>query len=859
MMGGRPQNNTMRYILLALVFFPALVFQTKTTIELVRNWRTPPLAYRPPFSMRPGTRVIAQVEPVGQQAGLRPGDEVLRVDGEPLRGYSLFRRMDGPEAQFTIRRAGEGEVTIQAPLEMEPRRFTGLQEKMLAALLSVATPWLSLLLGAWAVAVRPRDSQAWLLLALMASFPHLIDAEVYSWSPDAMRKFGIVYHQLMATLMPVSMVLFAIYFAGRFPLDVRAPWAKWLLIGPTAVSGVALTLLIFFAMEALDAGAALRPPLLAAASLYSKMVFVSIGVFFMLMGWKFGITTNPDARRRLKLLMWGSMAAMTPMFVIILFGLALGTNPVRVVPPWILTAALMAMFLFPLTITYVIVVQRALDVRVVLRQGIQYALARGGARVLFVIVGAGVLAASINLALDPDRSNPQKYMLIATGVVALFLLQRLRLKIAEQIDRRFFRQAYDAERILSELSDEVRTVVDEGSLLRRVGESISKALYIPRLAFMVADNGAYRPAFALGYEGAPQVEFDESAKTVQQMKQSQAPAAVYFDDETSWIYRTPAMTGQERSKLVELESQLLLPLAVKERLIGFLVLGQKKSEEPYSGSDLRLLRSLTVQTGLALENSRLVAAIAQEAAQRERVNREIEIAREVQQRLFPQKTPQVDGLDCAGGCRPALSVGGDYYDFLELADGRLGIVIGDVSGKGIGAALLMASLQASVRGQALDGGKTLAAVIGHVNTLIYESSASSRYATLFYAQIDVRTRKLEYVNAGHNPPLVLRGTGEVQRLETGGTVVGLLPRFPYQQGAVELAAGDTLLLFTDGISEAFNAADEEYGEERLIAAMGKAGERSAAELIPYLIDEVDAFVAGAPQHDDMTLVIARIR
>jgi sigma-B regulation protein RsbU (phosphoserine phosphatase) len=194
-----------------------------------------------------------------------------------------------------------------------------------------------------------------------------------------------------------------------------------------------------------------------------------------------------------------------------------------------------------------------------------------------------------------------------------------------------------------------------------------------------------------------------------------------------------------------------------------------------------------------------------------------------------------------------------------LSDGRLGIVIGDVSGKGIAAALLMASLQASVRGQTLHQSKTLAQLISHVNTLIYEASASSRYATLFYAQIDPRTLALEYVNAGHNPPLLLRASGQVERLEKGGTVVGLLPAFPYQQGELRLEVGDTLVMFTDGISEAFNAAEEEYGEDRLIEAMRRSADRTAGELIPYLIEDVDRFVAGAPQHDDMTLVIARVK
>ena len=178
------------------------------------------------------------------------------------------------------------------------------------------------------------------------------------------------------------------------------------------------------------------------------------------------------------------------------------------------------------------------------------------------------------------------------------------------------------------------------------------------------------------------------------------------------------------------------------------------------------------QTALAQEVARLTTAIGREMAQRERMNRELEIAREVQEHLFPQRLPLVPGLDYCGQCRPAREVGGDYYDFLELPDGRLGIAIGDVSGKGVGAALMMASLEASLRALApvVDDPAEL---MGRVNSLVYQASAANRYATLFYAQYDPASRRLSYVNAGHNPPVVLRncaGSCQVLRLETGGPV-----------------------------------------------------------------------------------------
>ena len=266
------------------------------------------------------------------------------------------------------------------------------------------------------------------------------------------------------------------------------------------------------------------------------------------------------------------------------------------------------------------------------------------------------------------------------------------------------------------------------------------------------------------------------------------------------------------------------------------------------------------ETALAQEVARLTTAIGREMAQRERLNRELEIAREVQDHLFPQHLPSVPGLDYCGHCRPAREVGGDYYDFLELPDGRLGIAIGDVSGKGVGAALLMANLEASLRGQA-SLGHDLAELMKRVNGLVYQASSSNRYATLFYTEYDPQSRQLCYVNAGHNPPVILRKSDaacRVFRLETGGPVIGLI-RQGYRQESFSLEPGDLVVLFTDGVSESMNARNEEWGEGRLIECATACHGLPAYEVMTRILAASEAFAAGASQHDDMTLVVLRIQ
>jgi len=302
----------------------------------------------------------------------------------------------------------------------------------------------------------------------------------------------------------------------------------------------------------------------------------------------------------------------------------------------------------------------------------------------------------------------------------------------------------------------------------------------------------------------------------------------------------------------------------RERLAPHLIAWQEIETDEFTHRAIaRALNGLDTrsaeQTALAQEVARLTAAIGREMAQRERLNRELEIAQEVQEHFFPQRLPIVPGLDYCGRCRPAREVGGDYYDFLELREGRLGIAIGDVSGKGIGAALMMASLEGSLRSQA-SVGHNLAEMMKRVNSLIYEASSANRYATLFYAEYDPGSRHLCYVNAGHNPPLILRKSAagcQVLRLETGGPVIGLLPH-TYEQGFFSLVAEDLVILFTDGVSESMNSRDEEWGEDRLIEFAKTCHGLAASEVMTRILAAAEAFAAGAPQHDDMTLVAVRI-
>lgn len=251
-------------------------------------------------------------------------------------------------------------------------------------------------------------------------------------------------------------------------------------------------------------------------------------------------------------------------------------------------------------------------------------------------------------------------------------------------------------------------------------------------------------------------------------------------------------------------------------------------------------------------------AVADKLEGERRATQELEIAKQVQARLFPQNLPPLKTLDYAGVCIQARKVGGDYYDFLHLGRERMGLVIGDISGKGIAAALLMVNLQANLRSQtalALDQPQRL---LQSVNALFYENTSDSAYSSLFFAEYDDKARRMRYANCGHLPALLLRSNGTLEKLDSTCTVMGLFKEWDCWMGERRLYPGDTFVLYTDGVTEAFDPAGDEFGEQRLVEVLQQHRGTSSQVLLNAIVDEVRQF-SPHEQHDDITLIVAKCR
>jgi len=862
--------STLLRILLAIVALAGLTYwasDVRDKIQLALHYERHP---RQPFEYDDDTATITDVKPEASRAGLAKGEVIETINGEPYTGDAQidkaglsagpggsmevgFRRPDGTR--------GAGTLTF-VPDARPPGSVTGMTSLLRQSLLFFAIPLLCMLIGYWVVLVKPSEPNAWLLLVLLSS-PEVFFALGQGLSTGGWQLFRGIYYQGLQVLSPMALMLFGIYFPERLRLDQRFPWAKWLLLGPNL-----LACAVIFAMLAREYYWGGNPHWMVLAATGAGRTINALNLLFVILYLVFVIAklrsaSSEDAKRRLRVLLSGTGLGVGALMFFFVLLPHFGYKPNAQQHPLLAYGGAALFMIAPLTLAYVVLVQRAMDVSILIRQGTRYALARATVLAVQLILGCTV-AYQFLLPLLAQKQIQRDQLW--EGLLFLFLIFLLRGVLTKStsnwLDKRFFREAYDSEQVLSELSEEVRKYTESGPLLQTVAKCVAETLHVTQIGMLLRDGPKFCVAQAVGHfpGDSSAMALAANYSTIRNLTNTNAPARLYRDDPDAWYLMADPT---ERQTLDDLGTELLLPLPGRNRLMGVMALGPKQSEAAYSKSDLHLLQVLATQTGMALEVSELAHSLAKEAAQRERVNREMEIAREVQERLFPQEMPMLLGGSIAGHCRPALGVGGDYYDVFPLQDGRLGLAIGDVSGKGISAALLMASLRASLRGVALDNPRDFAKLMDKVNRLVYEASASNRYATFFFGALDPVTRLLECVNAGHNAPLVLRrkadGSTEILRLEADGPVVGLLPFAPYSEQSLQLEPGDLLVTYTDGISEAMTRADEEWGEDRMIAAAAACPtDFSADQVLKSIFDQADTFTAGAPQHDDMTMLILKL-
>ncbi len=788
-----------------------------------------------------------------ERSGLRAKDVITAIngrnvavpEGSDILNQIWYKAKPGETVKLTIARPGQPQPLLITPSfrAVQGTGDTASLARRGALEILGFYPLLFLAVGIPVLFLRLQDRNAWLLALVFAGFIAESPTPLgFSFAPDGVRQFLFDYFMVYKSLLPPLFYFFFAVFPVRSPIDKKLPWLKWFLLVLGACLGwggvrQGETKPLHFVTLLLS------PSSIRLLKMVMGYGSVLLGVAALL--WNVVIVTSVDERRKLKVMLWGTIVGIAPA---ILIGMKYDLS--RTDPPfWLDFARAVFVFLLPLSFAYAVVKHRVMDIPVLLRRSARYLLVERGFAILI-----GVF--SVGLTLWFGQAFSRRFSAGSTAAIPIgatfgFLLISGAIQVHRQVrtrlDKAFFRSAYDAQQILETLAATTLTVADRPALAALLHREIHEALHpMPLFIYLLSSEGRLH-----AYAGIPPEESVDLAindPALEQLIGRKDPLEV------------PPETLQGTS-MEHLGVDCLVPIrgSSEGQLQGLAVLGPRLSEEPYSTRDKRLLASVASQAGIAMRSISLAEKMAERMQAERRAEQEMQIARQVQSRLLPQQAPVLKTLDCAGKCIQTRAVGGDYYDFLEFGAGKLGLILADISGKGMSAALLMANLQANLRGQYALALEDFPRLVRSVNYLFYKNTETSNYATMFFSIYDDQQRTLRYVNCGHNAPVLLRANGEVERLEATATVLGLFEQWDCTVAERQLAPGDLLVIYTDGISEAAEGDDtEEFGEQRLVASMRAQQSQPAAPMLDAIVAEVQAFSKGY-QADDMTLIVAKCK
>jgi len=454
-----------------------------------------------------------------------------------------------------------------------------------------------------------------------------------------------------------------------------------------------------------------------------------------------------------------------------------------------------------------------------------------------------------------------------------------RRRLLPRIERYYEPTPYDERKIFFDLGQGTQQVTTIDQLYQHLAERIRDALEASNAAIFIRDDmtGDFnlRVLAAQGRTAdndpcGPRLTLSKRAFVVRRLMNLSTPLVIESREIETWSQALNSLLPSLREEragehdvLLTIKARILVQIRQKNELVGILSFGPRRGGFQYSGADRELLMSIAAQLALVIDNARLTERMVAQ----ERMRRELALAAEVQQRLLPSCPPRCVAMEVAGFCEPARGVGGDYYDFIDFDNRQLGLAIADVAGKGMPAALLMSTVQATLRSLTARNGSNaspsheLSSIVGKLNRLLFNSTNGEHYVTFFYATFDQTTQLLTYVNAGHNPPLYLQAEGdaEFRQLTSGGLVAGAFEHAAYEQETVQMKSNDLLFLYTDGLTEALNQEGEEYGADRIMETLKSIASQSVDQIRDEVVRRVKDWCKGMALYDDLTFVVMKVK
>ena len=567
-----------------------------------------------------------------------------------------------------------------------------------------------------------------------------------------------------------------------------------------------------------------------------NIIYVFLTFFIMYHGYQ--ELRNPLLRRRVKLVLWGTGISVSLYVFGLMIPKLLSIHMSELVAH---TVTILALGIAPLSITMAIIKYQFLDITMFFRRGIIFSISSG------LLVGIYLLMyGQAKLIFNSLFGVEIPAVEILFLILAIIFFQPILSYLESIVEKLSAQTKPDRKKILQDLSHELLHIIEIEQLKQKVITTLKETMMLEDIRLILGTRESH-------YVIEPPV--------------SEKPNENIFDKESEFIklmtcIKEPLNIDEINLKLVEqrefdllhrMHAELFFPLCHHESLNGVLCVGKKTNNTKFSVDDTASLTMLSDQIAIALENSELY----KQKLANQRIEEELSLSREIQRMLLPHQVPQGPSFQLSVLTIPSKEVGGDYYDFLYIDDYRIGIAIGDISGKGIPGAILMSNLQATFRSAAADNTCT-AAVTSKINKQIANTTSAEKFATFFYGIFDLKKHTFTYTNAGHNYPIHREIKKRCSYLIQNGLVIGVLPDYKYEEKQIKVSNGDFLVFYTDGITEAINAHSEEFGERHLLEIVCNTEATSAEELRNQIYDELINFTHGISQYDDITLLVLKL-
>lgn len=763
---------------------------------------------------------------------IAPGDVIFAVAGQRIRNHIhyqniLARNRTGEPLPFTLMRSGE---KIEVLVDFDPPRveFRDVAYPLVA--------FFFLLVGLWVYLRRP-DALGSLFAANCAMLASFLTHRP-STSLPALQLAGEMAHDAVILFFPAVLLHFFLLFPDRDRDRPARPVVRLLLVyAPPALLYATTAYLTARRFIFAPVNETLVTALLGVSSLYFG-AYVVASLWTFMRGYRASWAAQ---RQKLRVVILGALAGFTPFLALTVYrSISPGQSSL------LETAAALCLAFVPATFAYAILKHGAIELNVVVRKSIVYAFLSAA----IIAVYYALVHVLGDVVMGEFGLSNALVMPVAAIVLAL-VFAPAREHIQRVVDRLFYRGEYVYKQEVFDFNRQLARKLDKDEIYAHFFERVGSLLRSSYIAvYSARDDRNLELDRTSGAPPSLPADFSLDSFLGRYFTRYKTPLMVEFLD-PAW--ERPKLDLESRRFLSVEGLAVCVPVVAPDQFVAVIVLGEKLSGATYRRADTELLETFAEQLALVLQNVDLM----QSSLEKERLKGEVMLARDIQLSLLPTVPPEHESVEMRGQMMSSFEIGGDYFDYFTLDDGHAGIAIGDVSGKGVPAAMLMSSIQSVFKNLALKAGLGPAELNAELNEHLCASAKPDQFATFFYAVYEYSTSTLAFSNAGHCPALLVKD-GYADRLGTGGMVLGVRPDQRYHEGSVRLEPGDLLLLYTDGVTEQKDDEGEEYGEERLIAFLRSHENLPLEQLQSALVDDVIAFGNGR-QDDDVTTVIVRHR